>query len=164
MNIMEKNACTFIASNLTDFCFGYDTDDPRCIALKLQLAHYIDDMYTNGVRDFYSVCQEGVDLWAAEIVSYIMKDDGDVTLHCLIPYEEQAAKWHPDTRELYYKVLAAATSTETLSPLFTEDCLAAARYETLDHCDRVFAIVKEGGENTFVKYAKARGKNVSVIL
>lgn len=162
--MMKNSACTFIASDLTDFSFGYDSDAPLCITLKLQLARYIDDMYVAGVRDFYSVCQEGVDLWAAEIVSYIMKGDGDVTLHCLIPYEEQAAKWHPDTRELYYKVLANATDTETLSPLFTEDCLAAARYETLDHCDHVFAIVKDGGENAFVKYAKAKGKDISVIL
>lgn len=163
VDIMKNNACTFIASNLTEFSFGYDSTDPKCIALKLQLAQYINDMYLGGVRDFYSVCQEGADLWAAEIVTYIMKGDGEVSLHCVIPYEEQAAKWHPDARELYYRVLEQATDAEIVSAAYTEDCLAAARYETLDRCGNVFAVVKEGADNDFVRYARVKGKNIRVI-
>ena len=163
VNTMKNSACTFIASDLTDFSFGYDSTEPKCIALKLQLAQYINDMYIGGVRSFYSVCQEGVDLWAAEIVTYIMKSDSEVTLNCIIPYEEQAAKWHPDTRELYYRVLEQATQTETVACFYTEDCLAAASYEPLDRCDHVFAVVKEGAENDYVKYARVRGKNIRVI-
>ena len=98
---MEKNACTFISSALTDFSFGYDFTSFKCISLKLQLAHYISDMYKAGVREFYSVCEEGIDLWAAEIVTYIMRDDPETKLHCVIPYEEQAAKWHSSTRGLF---------------------------------------------------------------
>ncbi|MCM1298473.1 MAG: DUF1273 domain-containing protein [Firmicutes bacterium] len=160
---MKNNACTFIASNLTDFSFGYDSTDPKCIALKLQLAQYINDMYMGGIKNFYSVCQEGADLWAAEIVTYIMRGDSEVTLCCIIPYEEQAAKWHPDTRELYYRVLEQATEVRLVSTSYTDTALACARYEALDCCENVFAVVKEGRENHFVKYGVNRGKNVRVI-
>ncbi len=157
---IKNSACTFIASNLSDFCFGYDSTNPKCIALKLQLAQYINDMYKEGVRNFYSVCEEGVDLWAAEIVTYIMKNDSGVSLHCLIPYEEQAAKWHCDTRELYYKVLENATDVKFISPCYSENALSWARYETLDNCENVFAVVKEGAKNRFVSYAANRDRNI----
>ena len=160
---MEKNACTFISSALTDFSFGYDFTSFKCISLKLQLAHYISDMYKAGVREFYSVCEEGIDLWAAEIVTYIMRDDPETKLHCVIPYEEQAAKWHSSTRELYYRVLEQATDVIFVNKHYTEDCLAAARYMVLDHCKIVFSSVKEGKENEFVRYSGLSRKDIFAV-
>ncbi len=160
---MNKTACTFIGSRISKFSFGYDCTNPKCVALKLQLAQYINDMYRAGVREFYSVCQEGVDLWAAEIVTYLMKDDEEVKLHCVLPYEEQAVKWHPDAHELYYSVIEKATDAELVNTRYTKDALAQARYRTLDLCGNVFAVVEDGNKNDYVKYARIKGKSVCVI-
>lgn len=160
---MNANACTFIGSKLSKFSFGYDSTAPKCIALKLQLAQYINDMYKAGVRDFYSVCQEGVELWAAEIAAYLMAGDKSVKLHCILPYEEQAAKWHPDTQELYYNVLAVASDTKIIDARFKKNSLALARYRSLDKCGHLFAVVEDGAANEYVRYAKANGKRVCVI-
>lgn len=160
---MNTSACTFIGSKLSQFSFGYDFTAPKCIALKLQLAQYINDMYRAGVRDFYSVCQEGVELWAAEITAYLMAADKSVRLHCILPYEEQAAKWHPEAQELYYNVLAIAAETKIIDKSYQKNSLALARYKALDKCGLVFAVVKDGSENGYVKYAKANGKRVCVI-
>ena len=160
---MNINACTFIGSRLNRFSFGYDFTAPKCIALKLQLAQYINDMYKAGVRDFYSVCQEGVELWAAEIVIYLMAGDDSVKLHCILPYEEQAARWHPDTRELYYNILALASDCEMISTHYKGYCLALARYKALDRSCHVFAVVEDGSSNEYVKYARANGTRVCVL-
>lgn len=158
---MTKDACTFIFSPLKDFSFGYDTASFKCIELKLQLAHYISDMYKAGVRDFYSVCEEGFDLWAAEIVTFIMKKDPGTRLHCVIPYEEQAAKWNSQTRELYYSVLEQATEVTFVSKQYREGCLAAARYIALDHCKRVFvSVVGKKEENELVRYSIMTEKSI----
>lgn len=160
---MNSNACTFIGSTLNRFSFGYDFTAPKCIALKLQLAQYINDMYKAGVRDFYSVCQEGVELWAAEIAVYLMAGDESVRLHCILPYEEQAARWHPDTQELYYNVLAAASDCEFIDTRFKRNSLASAKYKALDKSRHVFAVVEDGASNEYVRYAMANGKRVCVL-
>lgn len=160
---MNTNACTFIGSRLSKFSFGYDFTAPKCIALKLQLAQYINDMYKAGVRDFYSVCQEGIELWAAEIAVYLMAGDKSVKLHCILPYEEQAAKWHPDTQELYYNILSVAADCEILDTRFKKNSLALARYMVLDRSRHVFAVVEDGAANAYVKYAMANGKRVCVL-
>ncbi|MBD5117379.1 MAG: DUF1273 domain-containing protein [Ruminococcaceae bacterium] len=157
---MNIKACTFISSDLNNFSFGYDSTNSKCIALKLQIAQYINDMYKSGIKEFYSVCEQGVDLWAAEIVTYIMRTDAETKLYCIIPYEEQAAKWHNDTHELYYRVLEEATEVIFLNTHYKEDCLAAARYYTLDRCGYVFAAVVDEKKNEFVRYSKIREKNI----
>lgn len=160
---MGNTACTFLASEIGKFSFGFDFTDHKCIALKLQLAQYINDMYKAGVREFYSVCEQGVDLWAAEIVTFLMQSDEEVKLFCILPYEEQAAKWHPDIHELYYRVLEQATEVEHVGTRYEEDCLAEARYRTLDCCANVFAVVYDGKDNEYVRYSMVRGKEVCVI-
>lgn len=158
---MNVKTCTFISSDLTGFSFGYDFRNPKCIALKLQIAQYINDMYKSGIKEFYSVCEQGVDLWAAEVVTYIMRSDEETKLYCIIPYEEQAARWHEDARELYYRVLEEATEVTFLNTRYKEDCLAAARYYTLDRCGYVFAVTANGVKNEFIRYARMLGRNVS---
>ncbi|MCM1054241.1 MAG: DUF1273 domain-containing protein [Bacteroides sp.] len=157
---MSIKACTFISSELSSFSFGYDASHPKCVALKLQTAQYINDMCKSGVKTFYSVCEQGVDLWAAEVVTYIMRSDAETKLYCVIPYEEQAAKWHNDMHELYYRVLSEATEVVFMNAHYKEHCLAAARYYALDRCGYVFAAVADRNENEFVRYSRARGKNV----
>lgn len=161
---MQNNACTFISSPINDFSFGYDFSSYKCVRLKLQLANYINEMYKAGVRDFYSVCEEGVDLWAAEIVLFIMKDDPDTKLHCVIPYEEQASKWHNSTRELYYTVLEHATDVTFVSKRYKRDCLAAARYIVLDKCKMVFASLAKNDDNEFIRYSGMTGKKIFPVI
>ena len=62
---MEKKSCTFIGEEIERLSFGYDYTDPKCIALKLALSEQIAEAYGSGVRRFYSVCEQGIDLWAA---------------------------------------------------------------------------------------------------
>lgn len=160
---MNTNACTFIGSELSKFSFGYDFSAPKCIALKLQLAQYINDMYKAGIREFYSICQEGVELWAAEIIVYLMAGDKSVKLNCILPYEEQAAKWHPDTQELYYNILSLASNCEIIDTRLKKYSLAMARYKALEKSRHVFAVVEDGAANEYVKYAVANGKKVCVL-
>ncbi len=161
---MLKNACTFISSPLRRFSFGADTSSYKCIALKLQLAQYISDIYKDGVRVFYCVCEQGVDLWAAEIIIRIMKDDPMTKLYCVIPYEEQAAKWDSDTRELYYTVLAESTEVVFLNKRYKKGCIAEAYSVVLECADKVFAALVGKTENEILKWPCMKGKEVFCCL
>lgn len=157
---MKNNGCTFIASSLSDFSFGYDFENPKCIYLVSQLKDYITKKYNEGVRDFYSVCEQGTDLWAAEYVAEIIKKDRSVKLHCILPYEEQAAKWHSDIRELYYKVLEQADDTKFVSLRYSEGCLKKARLLTIDSSRYIFTALESDLGNEYTEYALKNGKSV----
>lgn len=155
---MIKAGCTFITSFLRDLSFGYDTESEKCILLREQLKEFISKVYSQGVRDFYSICEEGIDLWAAEEVTKLAEKDKAVKLHCVLPYEEQASKWFPEFRELYYTVLEKAADTEYISLHYTESCVKEARYKTLDSSHYVFALPKADKE--FLDYALKNNKEV----
>ncbi len=157
---MVKNACTFISSPLNHFSFGADTSSYKCIALKIQLAQYISDAYKDGVRVFYTSCEQGVGLWAAEIVTYIMKDDPMTKLYCLIPYEEQSAKWDADTRELYYDVLEKATEVIFLNKHYKKNCVSEANLAALERSNRVFASIMTKSREEILQWPCLKGKTV----
>lgn len=156
------NTCTFTASDLGDFSFGYNENNIRCLIMKMQLAQYINDVYLQGIREFYTICEQGAELWAAQIILLIMKSDPTVKLHCIIPFEEQAAKWCESTRELYYTVLEYATDVTFLNTRYKEGCIDEARRSALDHTELVFAIVVNGEKNEMVKYSNFCGKRVFI--
>ena len=154
---MKNNGCTFIASSLHDLSFGYDFESPECSYLISQLNENITEVYKSGVRDFYSVCEEGFDLWAAKDVIGLIKSDNSVRLHCILPFEEQAAKWHPSLRELYYTVLEQAESAEFVSLRYREDCMKKARYRTLDQSGYVISVCGSEEMREYKNYALWKG-------
>ena len=154
---MKNNGCTFIASSLHDLSFGYDFESPECSYLISQLNENITEIYRSGVRDFYSICEEGIDLWAAENVLALIKEDNTVRLHCVIPYEEQAAKWQPSLRELYYTVLEQAESAEFVSLKYRDDCMRKARYRTLDQSGYVISVCESEEMREYKNYALGKG-------
>ena len=158
--IMKNNGCTFIASSLQNLSFGYDFESPECNYLISQLNENIAELYKSGVRDFYSICEEGIDLWAAENVLGLIKADNSVRLHCILPFEEQAAKWHPSLRELYYTVLEQAESAEFISLRYREDCMQIARYRTLDQSGYVISVCGSEEIKKYKDYALDRGMKV----
>lgn len=157
---MISNACTFIASSLNNFSFGYDFESSQCIYLVSQLKDYIANVYNEGVRNFYSVCEQGVDLWAAEYVAGLIKKDNSVKLSCILPYEEQAAKWYPDIRELYYRVLEQASNTEYISLHYSDDCVKKARLLTIDRSNHIFTAIESEHGKEYADYALASSKDV----
>lgn len=158
--VMINKGCTFIASSLSSFSFGFDFENSKCICLLSCLKEFIKKRYDEGVRDFYSVCEQGVDLWAAEYVTRLIDRDKSVKLHCILPYEEQAAKWHSDIRELYYNILEKADDTEYIGLHYSDDCLKKARLFAIDRSSSVFSAAESGFGKECKEYALQNGKNV----
>ena len=55
-----------------------------------------------GVIHFISGMAQGVDMYAAEIVLELKKQDPQITLECAIPYERQAVQWPEALRNRYF--------------------------------------------------------------
>ena len=58
--------------------------------------------YTQEV--YHSGMAQGVDMYAAEIVLELKKQDPQITLECAIPYERQAVRWPEALRNRYFSI------------------------------------------------------------
>ena len=103
-------SATFIGQRPEDFIFGYDETEELCKMIKKEMLSQICWLYEEkGVRVFYSGCDLGVDLWAAEILLDLRKDGySDLKLVCVLPYLGHDEKWTFAQRERLCRILRDA--------------------------------------------------------
>jgi len=85
-----STACAFSGHRPCKLPWKRDETDPRCVALKSVLTEQITKLTEAGVTDFLSGMAEETDVFCAEIVLALQKDDPVLKLHCVLPCREQA--------------------------------------------------------------------------
>lgn len=87
--------------------------------VKEALEMAIEAAVSRGFTHFISGMARGVDLWAAQLVLELKKQNPDVKLLCAVPYENFEKRWSPAWRQCYHDVLATADYKKSvLSVLF----------------------------------------------
>lgn len=125
--------------------------------LKKRLRSYIEIMCSNGDAKFYVNCEDGVPLWAAEIVCE-MKKIYNAELHIVMPYEEQAADWSTKLRKRYFSVHEQADSVIMASAHYHESCYNRADEIMIRKSNILVAYGTCPYELYAVKYAEKRGR------
>lgn len=133
--------CALITKNNLNTGFINEYEQPY-IRIKEELRDMIWKLFCEGYTDFYSNCEYGVSLWAAEIV-IALKMYNDIKLHIVMPYEEQAVKWCEEFRERYFAVHEQADSVELLSYRFYKGCYEDADKLMVGRCDRTIILNME---------------------
>ena len=103
-------SCAFTGHRPQRFPWGFHETDPRCAALKAVLCCEIKALHQAGVKAFFSGMALGVDSWAAQAVLALRKEDPAVTLHCVLPCEDQDKRWSPPAQKAYREILVQADS------------------------------------------------------
>lgn len=67
------------------------------------------------------------ELPAAAAVLEVKEQHPEITLDCVLPYEEQAARWNDALREEYFNILAECDSVITLQTHFGSQCISEHR-------------------------------------
>ena len=88
-----ENTAAFTGHRPSKLPWRYDEADPRCIALKEVLTEQIRLLADRGVTTFLSGMALGTDLWCAQIVLDLRKENPALQLHCILPCEGQKNKW-----------------------------------------------------------------------
>ena len=83
--------CAIIAKSLVNTGLINEYEQPY-IRIKDELRDTIWRLFCEGYTEFYSNCEYGVSLWAAETV-IALKLYNDIKHHIVMPYEEQATQW-----------------------------------------------------------------------
>ena len=159
---MREKCCAILGSPPAAFPWGYDEEDPACIALRLLLLNRITLLRTQGVTDFCAVLDAGMGLYAAESIAQLRANDGALRLICAVPWEGQATKWTPELRDRYFNVQAGCSEVLTVSPVWTSGCEITAMLNAVDMADTVIAVSGEGDAllPVALRYAEKRSRRV----
>ena len=147
---------------------GYPESDGRCTALKDTLRSLIIRMIEEeGVTHFISGMAQGVDMYAAEIVLELKKQDPQITLEYAIPYERQAVRWPEALRNRYFSIAERCDKETMLQTHYTQDCLRNWNRYMVEHADMVLAVCNmrlHSGTRQTVWFAQNRRKPVWLVF
>lgn len=161
---IKKIVCAFTGHRPQRFPWKNNEDNPRCIALKQEIAQYTEKLAKVGVTDFMSGMALGCDLWAARSVMLLEEKYDTVRLHRIIPYRNIENEW-PQEKSVkdWHDVLENADSIVYLYKKYYSKCFLDRNHFLVDHADMLFAICKgssRSGTMSTVNYAKKQGKPV----
>lgn len=90
--------------------------------IKINLCGAIKRLISDGYDTFISGMAQGVDIFAAEIVLALKKNNPSVKLICAIPFPGFEQRWTQIWQNRYYSVLHSADAVEYISPKFYRGC------------------------------------------
>jgi uncharacterized phage-like protein YoqJ len=104
----------------------------------------------------------GVALCAAELVLEQKEKHPNITLECVIPWEDQAAHWTESWRDRYFAVAAQCDRETMLQTHYTPDCMRRRDRYLIQRADILLALWdgQPYGVGTIVRHAQNMGRTV----
>ena len=160
------HACAFTGHRPNKFPWRYNEDSPGCAALKKALAEQIAALADGGYTNFLSGMALGVDCWCSQIVLDLREKNPALKLHCILPCEEQDAKWLAASRERYHAILKRADSIVYVNRAYSAKCMLERDHTLVQFASLVLAVYDGGfrsGTGATVRYAQKLGRELIVI-
>ncbi len=145
--------------------WGMNEDDPRCQALKLELAARLEAVYQLGYRHFLCGMAMGCDMYFAEAVLALKERCGDVTLEAAIPFGDQPGRWPAALRRRYNGLIDRCDKVTVLQYGYTPDCMMRRNRYMVDRASLLLACYdgRPGGTMNTILYAERNGVQVVLI-
>ena len=115
---MKNYRCAIFGQNTICFKWGFDEDDEYCIAMKQELLQKIMELRQQDVTQFYTACDHGIGLYAAEQINVLMERD----------------------RDMYFKMLENCTRTEYAVPFPQTGAQLLAYKRIIDLADMMLTV------------------------
>lgn len=165
---MNFSACGFIGHHPSRFRFGLDEEDEYCKILKMVLLQQIQLLCQKGVSRFYTVCAPGTELWCGELVDELKKQNGQLQLHCIMPYEECTTKWPPYLRERSFKLMETCTCVTLIEHGKSHFSQLKAYLDLVNRSDVLLAVyapesICGDAADQALLYAIGKGKRIILI-
>jgi len=145
--------------------WGMNEQDPRCRALKAELAARLDAIYALGYRHFLCGMAIGCDMYFAEAVLALQEKHGDVILEAAIPFGDQPGRWNEKLRRRYNHLIDSADKVTVLQYGYTPDCMMRRNRYMVDRASLLLACYdgKPGGTMNTILYAERNEVKVIVV-
>lgn len=132
--------CAIFGQNTICFKWGFDEEDKYCIAMKQELLQKIMELRQQNVTQFFTACDHGIGLYAAEQINVLMETDRDMKLFCTAPHEGQSTKWAPYLRDRCFKMLENCTHMEYVAPFQQSGAQLLAYKRIIDLADMILTV------------------------
>ena len=154
----KQESCCFTGHRPEKLPWGYDEQDPRCVALKERIKDAVEAAWNEGYRHFLCGMARGCDLYFCECVQNLRRVLHDITIEAAIPYPEQAARWPADQRKRYQDCLDACDLQTMVSKRYTPYCMTRRNHYMVDHASLLIAAFDgvPGGSSQTIEYAMRR--------
>ena len=161
---MDKTCC-FTGHRPGKLAWGGDERDPRCQALKLEIAARLDGIVQSGYRHFICGMAEGCDLYFAEAVLELRGRFPDVTLEAAIPCDRQADRWSDTQQRRYEHIIAECDTVTFVQHQYSSGCMMRRNRYMVDHSSLLLACFdgQTGGTMNTILYAQRQGLTVIII-
>ncbi len=133
--------------------------EPPYPAVKKRLREAVLQAFWDGCDKFYVNCEYGIPLWAAEMV-IALKMYNPVSLHLVIPFEEQCTYWHEEWRDRYFEIHSKADEVILASTHYYSQCYRDAEKIMIRKSDMILVY---GTAPAAVEYAVWCKKRVRYI-
>ena len=164
MDEREKTCC-FTGHRPMKLPWGMNEKDPRCLALKLELAARLEALAALGYRSFLCGMALGCDMFFAEAVLALRDNHPDVMLEAVIPCGSQPDRWSLAQRQRYNSLLNRCDKVTVLQIHYTPDCMQKRNRYMVEHASLLLACYNgyPGGTQSTLLYAQRRGLQTIII-
>ena len=149
----KEKTCCFTGHRPSKLPWGQNENDPRCIAVKQELASRLEGIYETGFRHFMCGMAIGCDMYFAEAVLNLREKYPDVSLEAVIPCGTQPDRWAKPLRMRYTSLLDRCDSVKVLQIMYSRDCMMRRNKYMVDNSSLLlgcFMGIPGGTMNTIV--------------
>lgn len=157
--------CGFTGHRPAKLPWGTNENDPRCIALKEEMAIRLEAIYSAGYTHFICGMAIGCDFYFAEAVIALREKHPEITLEAAIPCGNQPDKWGIKQRQRYNSLLDSCNSVKVLQINYTPDCMMRRNEYIVDNSTLMLACFdgRPGGTMKTLLYAERSGVTTIII-
>ena len=163
---MTATTCAFTGHRPKSFPWKYNEAAPGCVLLKEVLAKQIKLLADRGVTDWLSGMAQGVDLWCAQIVLDLRKENPTLKLHCILPCKGQEDGWSASAQERYRSILEQANEVVYVGQEYSRDCMLKRNRYLVDHSSILLAVYSgtwRSGTGATVRYAQKLNREIIIL-
>ena len=163
--IDKEQTCCFTGHRPVKLPWGARETDPRCAALKGQIAATLDGIYESGYRRFICGMAIGCDMYFAEAVLALRQRHPDIVLEAAIPCDSQADRWNRPQREQYAALLGQCDLVTYVSHLYSPGCMMKRNQYMIDSSSLLLACFngRSSGTMSTILYAERQGVRTIIL-
>lgn len=158
------NTCCVTGLTPMSLPFGFDEENALAFALREVLQQEIEKVIESGCTRFLTGMEWGVEIICAEIILKLKEQHPQVHLVCILPYEEQAAKWNEEYRDRYFDILERSNDMKLISTRFTSDCYRLRDEYIVQHSNRILAVLDDEKNEIVSLVEKAIRKGMDTVI
>ena len=132
--------------------------------VRERLAFAVQKATEYGFNTFISGMARGVDLWGAEAVLELKRNNNNIKLICALPHPDFEKRWSKANQDTFNSILKRADEVHTICDTFSMGAYMKRNKWMVDKSSLVIAFYngESGGTKNTIDYAK--DNNVNIIM